>query len=1453
MSHATEENTGWGAVVAVVITEYDDRELTSLPALRDEVTRLRELFVDTGFRRAEVDFNTAADTAQAVRDALDCWRPEVRRLVVYWGGHGGEVQRIREGNRYYLYCRDTDGRRGPDDRGALSASDLGERLARLGVAEVVLFVDACGAGSGGDEIAAAFKEVVAGQRRQGWRFRPSLAVISSSSGYEKAAETAFSAAVSMVLRHGAPPDESYLPWTDRDSHISPAQLTRALQVVLERGQGPVRQLPDFVSTGPIDKFFPNPRYRGTIPDVDLEAGQRGALGSSRALPENVADHFMVKFRGIDSANDQGWYFTGRHRVLRRLVGWLDSGAGMLVVTGGPGCGKSALLGRLAVLSVPGYRELADRNGALDGVPPDTLPRLGSIDAGIHAKHRSLLDCVADLAEALGISAPRGGWQAPAELLLRIAERPGPTTVLLDALDEAPLAEIHSLATDLLRPLAELPRVRVLVGTRPQGGGHELLGVLAVAETAAIFLDRDSDRAADIEAYVASRLVGPDGSPYRGRPSAVHRTAVRIAAHSDGVFLFARLLAGLLARRAEITDLDSREAEELLGGEINDALTAEMRRFGADEAAVRALLAPLAWAEGLGLPGREVWLAVANALARVTGSGARYGEADLVWLIGRAGSHIVVSGEAEQTVYRLYHQSYNDFFRAELAAGGLGDAVAQAAISEALVALIERDGVRHWRSANPYLLRHMPAHAVSSGWLARLCADPDFLVFVEPQRLQRVLGTLDHRDLPLVRLYWRALAELPGTTPEQRVDIFGAVALREEPAAIPLLRSAVQRPWSPLWSYGRPVVLHRPLGRHGMPAHAVEFGYVGGRPVLVSAAGDHTVRLWDPVTGERRGTFIGHKAPLLAVALTTVAGRGTVVSGDGQGVLHVWDIATGQSVATQHTRRGAVLSLVVVPGRDGEQFVCVGDDSGAIRVRRLTNQAPVAELTDHHAAIRSLSVLADQSAAPLLLSGGDDGRVRLWDTRTWRSDGEISTAGTPLAIAATRVQGQLVLAVGGRSGQVSVWALRERRILRLLPSQLGTISSVAFGTLDGRTVLAAASEDGAVLVWDPVTGEPLRQMRARPPIRHAVMPDRLSLLVGPAGGTVASEDEPDGRATVPGQSGPAVHVVRFAAVDSSPELVTAGADGVIRLWDIRSASRTLVTSTVPVESLAAGMAGSTPIVAAGHRDGAVTVREAATGIILWTGRHGDGPVRCVLVSSIHGRSCVVSGGADGVLRCWDARTGASVGPTVRNPGHPVNGACLVRTGDHQLLAHTVGGAIQLTDPRTGEARQIPAGGHAPVSLTTVSGAEDLLVLGYRSGRVIVMRTNGDQFDEVHHDGLTAAPVGLVARGRIRLAAIHEGNQIRVTDLDATAESGTRLRQGPKHNTRILAMAYGNLADGTLAVGGADGSVTLSDPLTGAHRTDLPSHFAAVTSLAFGTGGNALFTAGEDGIQAIGFTR
>jgi hypothetical protein len=445
-------------LAVVVLDKYDDTGLAELKRIRSEVDQIAELLHQLGFARDAEDL-VGDGLSSSLRQRLTQWRPDSSRVLLYWAGHGRPVG---DGD-IWLYGKDTG--QVPEPFITLTGRQLGQLLARKAVNEVVLILDACQAGVGAHEITNAFQLAVE-QREYPKPLPPGLAVISSAGKDQYAQEGVFAPALIKVLREGPPHHPSQTWWTESDKFIFTSELAAAVRILLF--QENARQLPEFQMFGHVDRsFFPNPRHVPYSPDVEVEAKQRRGAW----LPEDIREHFMLKFRGIDTADDRGWYFAGREQPLREIVGWLrTAGSGLLVVTGPPGSGKSAVLGRLAVLSDEGYRGEAERADALTDMSPYTDPGIGAITAGIHAKNKTLIDCVGELADALGISGPPGGWHNTAELVTeidtKIDRREQPLTLLLDALDEARPADLLAIARDLLRQLANLPNVRVLVGTRP---------------------------------------------------------------------------------------------------------------------------------------------------------------------------------------------------------------------------------------------------------------------------------------------------------------------------------------------------------------------------------------------------------------------------------------------------------------------------------------------------------------------------------------------------------------------------------------------------------------------------------------------------------------------------------------------------------------------------------------------------------------------------------------------------------------------------------------------------------------------------------------------------------------------------------------------------------------------------------------------------------------------------
>jgi hypothetical protein len=100
----------------------------------------------------------------------------------------------------------------------------------------------------------------------------------------------------------------------------------------------------------------------------------------------LRDHFESRARGIlPSQIREGSYFTGRMKVLGELSSWLAQSDGAdyraRVVTGAPGSGKSAVLGRLIGLASPRLRSEWIGSGATGAQLKTALPPGLAVTAG----------------------------------------------------------------------------------------------------------------------------------------------------------------------------------------------------------------------------------------------------------------------------------------------------------------------------------------------------------------------------------------------------------------------------------------------------------------------------------------------------------------------------------------------------------------------------------------------------------------------------------------------------------------------------------------------------------------------------------------------------------------------------------------------------------------------------------------------------------------------------------------------------------------------------------------------------------------------------------------------------------------------------------------------------------------------------------------------------------------
>lgn len=647
--------------VAVATSTYDD--YPELPIAK-EIRQLEEWLGDP--RLAERAF-CRAFTELADNPGEDQLRAAFRRparpwtsrdaAVVFVTGHGEVAD-----DAHWLVLHDSE--RGDLPNTALRTADFIRWLQRPnGVEHLLLIIDACFAGD---------------LARQTVRFDQHF-----------------------------PQSWLIVPSASRDGEATTGALTEAMTKAVAKlrgGEGEKHgtnrryfRVSDFIDT--VREFIPNqdvqPLYRGhwnaehlCLPNPHF-AQPRTVITQARrhelALPQADLDtHWAPRASGSDHAR---WLFTGRADLMQELITIVArdhpevSTPRVTLITGGAGCGKSAVLARLVTLSDPDF--LATHHDQVTEIPPELRPQDADVDVAVLATGKYPHEVLGQISDAIGVPRPdhtRGDADLDSRITACVATLEGRwasgafTTVVLDALDEAedPLGIARVLAR-----LTASAGLRLLIGIRSPAGPEDPLAAAGPAGSLADQVERmftarrlrvDDDpwwHQHDLRDYAASILRHTPGSPYHdpSRHDLADQLAHVIASSVGRSFLVARLAATAPTRRTDIVDPHDPAWRATLNEGVVGAFRADLLRvFPEPERRLNAveLLRAVAFAYGRGLPWGEIWPLVANAVADRYG---KYGDRDIAELLtSPISSYLITDQEDGITVYRLFHQALRDTLR-----------------------------------------------------------------------------------------------------------------------------------------------------------------------------------------------------------------------------------------------------------------------------------------------------------------------------------------------------------------------------------------------------------------------------------------------------------------------------------------------------------------------------------------------------------------------------------------------------------------------------------------------------------------------------------------------------------------------------------------------------------------------------------------------------------------------
>ena len=347
-------------------------------------------------------------------------------------------------------------------------------------------------------------------------------------------------------------------------------------------------------------------------------------------------------------------------------------------------------------------------------------------------------------------------------------------------------------------------------------------------------------------------------------------------------------------------------------------------------------------------------------------------------------------------------------------------------------------------------------------------------------------------------------------------------------------------------------------KHAVHVNDVEFSPDGR--VIASSSNDGTVRVWDAGTAEEIQRFYTRSVPDKGATYASdvcFSPDGKILAATAPRIgVFFWDLTTGEETRVVQDRKPVKTiafhptDLLVATGHEleaslwdattGRRLVTFSKDADRLWRLRGSSLAKV-----------QVAFTADGSS---LVTGHPDGSIRYWDIHsgnliktvdTHKAAEQHESAVTSFAFSRDYV----FMAASYGDGTVKVWREPTGQLLHELNAHDSQVCAVAFHPT--QDILVSSGLGGQLRLWDYETGLMLKELSGGRRSGVGAMsfrPDGRLLALASTSVKVLDTETGQPAFDVQGHDG-AIHCL--IAGEDSTSLITAGADGAVLQWDVRS--------------------------------------------------------------------------------------------------------------------------------------------------------------------------------------------------------------------------------------------------------------------------------------------------------------